>query len=216
MTKKYGFSYVKINFDSHCQYPFFALLCINMVNDKKIIKLIKNHEIGVLPTDTLFGLVGSAFSKKAVEKIYQLKERNPKSPCIILISSIKDLEKFNIKLDKNSKIFLRKNWPGKISVALSCPDKKLQYLHRGTKFLAFRFPNKKELINLIKKTGPLVAPSANPENKKPASSITEAKKYFGDEADFYVPGKANAIHSTLVKIEKGEIIILREGAAKVR
>lgn len=46
--------------------------------DRKIAEIIKNNGVGVLPTDTLFGLVGSAFSKKAVAKIYKIKKEIPK------------------------------------------------------------------------------------------------------------------------------------------
>ena len=41
---------------------------------KEIIKILKNGGIGVIPTDTIYGLVGSAFSKIAVERIYKIKK----------------------------------------------------------------------------------------------------------------------------------------------
>lgn len=187
------------------------------INDKKIIEILKRDGVGVLPTDTIYGLVGSAFSEKAVKKIYQIKKRNPKSPFIVLISSIEDLRRFEIELDENSKRFLLRNWPGKTSIILDCPNKKFAYLHRGTQSLAFRFPKKKSLIDLIKKTGPLVAPSANPEIEKPAENITQAKKYFANKVDFYVQGRMiDNLPSTLVKIEKGEIVVLREGSGKIK
>jgi L-threonylcarbamoyladenylate synthase len=187
------------------------------INDKKLIEIIKKGGIGVLPTDTLFGLVGSVFSKKTVERLYEIKKRNPRSPLIILISSLDDLEKFEIKLDEFSRKFLQKNWPGKVSVIFPCSNQKFKYLHRGTKSLAFRLPNKKSLLSLIKKTGPLVAPSANPESEKPAKNITEAKKYFGGKVDFYISGRINNnLHSTLVEIKKGKIKILRKGAGKIK
>ncbi len=186
------------------------------INQKEFAELIKEGGIGVLPTDTVFGLVGSAFSKKAVERIYEIKERNPQSPFIVLIGSTQDLEKFNIKLNQESKNFLQKNWPGKISVILPCSSPKFAYLHQGLKSLAFRWPRKKALVDLIKKTGPLVAPSANPKGQKLAKNITEAKKYFGNKIDFYVSGKTNELPSTLVKIEKGKLVILREGAKKIK
>ena len=65
---------------------------------KGIKKILLNHGVGVLPTDTLYGLVGSALSKKAVARIYKLRRRNPQKPFIILISSLADLKLFNIKL----------------------------------------------------------------------------------------------------------------------
>ncbi len=172
--------------------------------------------IGILPTDTLYGVVGSAFSKKAVERIYKVRRRNPKKPCIILISSISDLQKFGISdaFIHTNGLMLKKVWPGKVSIIFPLPkevQKKFEYLHRATKALAFRLPKKKSLITLLKKTGPLVAPSANPEGKKPAETIAEAKKYFGNKVDFYISGgKKTGKPSKLVSLVSGEPIILRK------
>ena len=172
-----------------------------MYTKNNIIEIIKNDGVGVMPTDTLYGLVGSAFSKKAINRIYGLKKRNKKKKLIVLISSIQDLKKFRISkhflLSQKMFTYLNKFWPGKASVIIE-----------GT---AFRLPAKKSLIGILKKTGPLVAPSANPEGLKPAENITEAKKYFGNQVDFYLAGgtlKSEA--STLIEInKKGEIKVLR-------
>lgn len=187
------------------------------ITNSKLVEIIKNGGVGVLPTDTLYGLVGSALNKKSVEKIYKLRKRNSGKPFIILISSLKDLNLFEIKLEKETEKLLKKLWPGKVSVILACVSKKLKYLHRGTNSLAFRIPKNKKLINLLKKTGPLAAPSANHEGKKPASTITEAKKYFGNKVDFYVDGGIlKSQPSTLVEIRGGKIIVLRQGAVKIK
>ena len=73
---------------------------------EKNIKIIHNGGIGVFPTDTLYGIVGSAFSKTAVERIYKVKGRHKQKPFIILISSINDIKKFGIVLNKTQKEFL--------------------------------------------------------------------------------------------------------------
>ncbi len=69
----------------------------------------------------------------------------------------------------------------------------------------------KKLFSLLQKTGPLVAPSANPQGLTPASNIKEAKKYFGDRVDFYIAGGTLISKpSTIIKINKnGEIEVLR-------
>ncbi|MBI4992007.1 MAG: threonylcarbamoyl-AMP synthase [Candidatus Harrisonbacteria bacterium] len=176
-------------------------------------KILSSGGVGVLPTDTIYGVVGLAMSKKAVVRIYKLRKRNPQKPLIILISSLRDLKLFNIRLNRETKKLLEKLWPGKVSVILPCADKKFKYLHRGTKTLAFRLPKKKDLIRLLKKTGSLVAPSANWEGYPSAKTIIEAKKYFGNKADFYVDaGKLESPPSTLIEIKNGRPILLRRGA----
>lgn len=179
---------------------------------QKLFKILENDGIAVLPTDTLYGLVGSALSKKAVERIYKLRRRNLKKPMIILIGSIDTLKLFNIKVDGKLKKMLNKFWPGKVSIILLCHSKKFTYLHRGAKKLAFRLPAKRGLLNLLKKTGPLVAPSANIEGLPPAKTIKEAKKYFKDKVDFYIgKGKIDSLPSTLIEIENGKVIVKRKG-----
>lgn len=181
---------------------------------KDIIDLINKGGIGVLPTDTVYGIHGLALNKRVVNRIYKIRKRNPKKPFIILISSIADLNHFKIKLEKKTQLFLKRIWPGKISVILHCQHSEFFYLHRGTNSLAFRMPKKKSLLALLKQTGPLISTSVNPEGQKPASSIAEAKKYFHNQLDFYMDQKyLKSPPSTLIKIENGVVTILRQGSA---
>lgn len=186
------------------------------VNNPEVWKILIDGGIGILPTDTIYGLVSSALAEKTVRRIYKLRKRNFRKPMIILISSLNDLSIFGIKVNKKLKKILLRFWPGKVSIILPCPSKKFFYLHRGVKTLAFRFPKNKNLIKLLKKTGPLVAPSANFEGSPPAKDIKEAKKYFGGQVDFYVDkGKMVSLPSTLISIKNNKVSILRAGATRI-
>ena len=180
---------------------------------EKAALLLREGAIGVIPTDTIYGICGSALNKKAVEKIYKLKKRKPAKPMIILIAALDDLKKFNIKLKNWQKKILLKIWPAKISVILPCPSKKFSYLHRGTKTLSFRIPAKSQLLKILKISGPLVAPSANWEGFEPAKTVSQAKKYFGNKVFYYNDrGELNGPASTLVDLTKKPVKILRKGA----
>lgn len=180
-----------------------------MTNNKIIKEIgedIKKGLIGVIPTDTIYGVVCSAMNKKSVEKIYKIKKRNLKKPMIVLISSIKDLDLFDIKIDKK---ITSKYWPGKVSLIV--PVKKFEYLHRGTNSLAFRLPNHEDLIKLIKISGPIVASSANIEGKDPAQTIEEAHDYFQDKVDFYIDyGKIKSKPSKIISLVDNKIEIVRK------
>jgi len=176
----------------------------------KNINILKNGGVGVFLTDTIYGVLGKALDHGAVERIYEIKSRDKNKPLIILISDYHDLELFDIKVGPELKKNLAEYWPGKVSIILPCKSSKFEYLHRGTNSLAFRYPKDKRIIGILRKTGPLVAPSANPQGKEPAESAEEAKKYFGEKVDFYESGKiTDSKPSTLIKIEGGEITILR-------
>jgi len=184
--------------------------------DVEIIQKLKDGKVGVMPTDTIYGLVGLALNPKAVERIYKLRKRDLQKPMIILIGDVADLETFNIEIDNKTRAIFKKYWPGKVSIILPCEDQKFSYLHRGEKSLAFRLPGNRDLRGLIKKVGPLVAPSANIEGKKPAETIEEAKKYFSDKVDFYIDGGTIKTRpSTLIKIDNGQVRMLREGSVRI-
>ncbi len=190
-----------------------------MKNDwEKAEEFLKNDGVVVLPTDTLYGIIGSALSKQVIEKIYKIKGRNENKPFIVLINSLKQLEIFGLKIgDREAKI-LEKFWPGKVSIILPCKLSKWKYIHRGTNTIAFRMIGikNKNLFSLINKVGALVAPSVNKEGGKPAENISEAKKYFGKQIDLYINlGTKKSKPSSLIKFDSNKWHVLRQGEKKI-
>jgi L-threonylcarbamoyladenylate synthase len=188
-------------------------------NWQKAKEVLNKDGVAILPTDTLYGIIGKALSKKTVERIYEIKGRDKSKPFIVLITSYKDLEIFGVKVMEEQAKILEKFWPGKVTVVLPCSSKKFKYLHRGVRSIAFRMigPKNKNLFNLIKKIGPLVAPSANPQELKHSENITQAKKYFGDKIDFYLSTSSKVgKSSTLVKFENDKLIVLRQGEVFIK
>ncbi|MBM3209872.1 L-threonylcarbamoyladenylate synthase [Candidatus Saccharibacteria bacterium] len=146
--------------------------------------LNKPGGIGVLRTDTLYGVVAKASDNLAVERVYTVKGRTPTKSPIILISSLGQLYDY---YDADTIAYLSSVWPAAVSVILPSVNAP-QWLQRGNMSVAYRLPNSPLLCQLIDKTGPLIAPSANPEGLTPAHSINEAHTYFGDLVDFYIDG----------------------------
>ncbi len=189
-------------------------------NDEKIFQALKNNGVVVMPTDTIYGIVGCAQNTAVVLRIYKMRKRNPKKPCIILIGDVDALNNFSIILNEKQKTVIEKYWSfdltqgpqlDSVSVVFDCPYKKFTYLHRGTKTLAFRLPASQSLRNLLLKTGPLIAPSANLEALPPSRTISEAKEYFGDSVDLYVDGGTITNKaSKVIKLNKdGSVNMLR-------
>jgi L-threonylcarbamoyladenylate synthase len=180
------------------------------------IEILKNNGVGVIPTDTVYGLVGCALSQESVKKISDIKNRTDGKGFIVLISSIDDLDIFGIEVSETARIFMKKFWPGKVSIEFVSNLPKFNFLKKIGDTIAFRLPNKEDLIKILKQTGPLVAPSANPEGQSPAKNITEAKKYFGDKVDFYQDGgELDSAPSTLVRIVDDKVEVLRQGSIKI-
>lgn len=193
---------------------------INLKDIKKkkldwIIEQLNSGKVGILPTDTIYGIHVRALDEKAIEKIYNLKKRDQRKPMIILISSLDDLKIFNIKLNDKIYNFLNKIWPDKVSVILPI-NSGFSYLHRGTNKLAFRIPNNKLLSKILPKTGPLISTSANLAKHPPTINLDNAKNYFKNQIDFYVnSGDIKSKPSTIIEIDGDQIKVLREGSVKL-
>ena len=166
--------------------------------------------VGVLPTDTLYGLVGSALDPDAVDRIYDLKERQPDKPVIVLISQLEQLEQFGVVMSEQLKERLMTYWPGPYTIVLSIEDEQFEYLDRGRMAIAFRMPASDELRALIDVVGPIIAPSANTEGRPPARNVAAAKAYFGTDVDFYIEGgDLDGPPSTIIEFDGEEVNTLR-------
>lgn len=196
---------------------------------KGIIELLRKGGVAVLPTDTIYGICGLALRPTTVKRIYRLRKRNQKKPMIVLIGAVHDIKKFGVAPDARAARIVKKVWPGKVSVLLPVARggagtaqvrKRFSYLHRGTEQIAFRLPRPAWLRALLKKSGPLVAPSANIEGKPPAQTVQEAFAYFGNHVDGYVDaGRLAGAPSTLIATgggaKRGAVKIVRQGAARI-
>ncbi len=155
------------------------------MNIEQLAKALNDDKVGVIPTDTVYGVVGRLFSEIAVRRIYEAKRHDPSrrvgTILIADISQIKDI------VSPEMLQYASRYWPGPVSVVLPLPDS-LRYAHGGNNTLAFRIPDVPELIELLQHTGPLATSSANLSGQPPAMTIQQAKNYFGDRVDFYIDG----------------------------
>jgi L-threonylcarbamoyladenylate synthase len=176
-------------------------------------KLCKAGAVGVIPTDTVYGLVSRATDAVAVERMYKIKKRDAK-PGTLIAANIDQLVALGIK--RRYLTAVEQWWPGALSVVIPCGDE-LAYLHRGMRSLAVRIPDKPELIQLLEQTGPLATTSANDPGQPTANTVEDARRYFGDAVDFYVDGGDMSGHvpSTVVRIVDDAIEVLRDGAVKI-
>lgn len=150
----------------------------------KLSEMLKAGNVGVLLTDTLYGLVAKADNEQAVERVFQLKHRDAEKPPIVLISDVSQLYD---PLPEGVDETIGGLWPGRNSVILPSPSAP-QWLVRGGQGVSYRLPDNPRLRQLIAETGPLIAPSANLQGEPPARSVGQAEGYFGDQVDFYVDG----------------------------
>lgn len=151
---------------------------------QQVIDILNSGGVAVVRTDTIYGIVASASNREAVNRVYEIKRRSSTKSPIVLISSGGDI--FD---DYDPSVFEKFSdyWPGKNSIILPSQVGP-SWLTRGSDSIAYRLPDSQELIRLLQKTGPLIAPSANPQGMPPAMDVAMAISYFGSKVDIYVDG----------------------------
>ena len=167
--------------------------------------------VGVLPTDTLYGLVARAADPAAVARLYRLKRRERKPGTVIAASPDQLVALGLAEADIRAAAHF---WPNPLSIVLTPRDDTLPHLHQGWGDFAVRIPADARLRELLQTTGPLVTSSANFAGEPAATTITAAQAYFSDAVDFYVDGGdlAGRLPSTVARITPDGLQILRQGA----
>lgn len=166
-----------------------------------------NGGVACIRTDTIYGLVGLASRQETVERIYAIKQRTPTKSPIVLIATVSQM--FDQYPDTVYEELLP-YWPGRYSIILPSQSGP-HWITRGNGSIAYRLPADDALRSLLRTTGPLIAPSANPEGLAPAETIEQAKQYFGDTVDYYSDGGtvSHSTPSSLLRYDTGQFIQLR-------
>jgi L-threonylcarbamoyladenylate synthase len=177
-----------------------------------IQKLLKPGTVGIIPTDTVYGLVACAADEQAVARLYALKSRDQK-PGTIIAASVEQLVDLGIKHRYMKPI--EHYWPNSISVVIPCEG--LGYLHAGKFSLALRIPKSKAIRNFLERTGPLLTSSANHAGQPISVTMAQAQDFFDGEVDFYVDGGDLSGHlpSTIIRVVDDAVEVLRDGAVKI-
>ena len=191
---------------------------INLANIKKAIKHLNKNECVAIPTETVYGLSGNAYSNKACEKIFRLKKRPKDNPLIVHYYNNIQLRK-DCNFDNRFLDLYKKFCPGPITFILN--------LHKNSKIskiatnkrnsLAIRFPKHPVTRALLKKLKfPLAAPSANLSSKVSAVRSIDVKEDFGNKIKYILEGGKSKIglESTIIDLRK-EPKILRVGGLEI-
>jgi L-threonylcarbamoyladenylate synthase len=158
------------------------VLKINPRNFKKIIevasKAIEEGKVLICPTDTVYGLLCDAENKKAVTKLFKIKNRPMGKPIPIFVRNIEMAKNFAF-IDTWQEKILNKLWPGKVTAILKRKDKLPKILFGKKKTIGLRIPDYKFINILFKKLNiPLTGTSANISGKPASTKIKEVINQF--------------------------------------
>lgn len=185
---------------------------------QKAITLLSNEELVAIPTETVYGLAGNIYSEKAINAIFETKQRPHFNPLIVHIPSVDYLDTIVEDIPKKAQALADAFWPGPMTLVLKKKNTIPDLITAGKDTVAVRIPNHPLTLELLNQLDfPLAAPSANPFNRISPTKPEHVEAYFKDQIQLVLDGDAckKGIESTIIGFEDGEPIIYRLGSTPI-
>lgn len=179
----------------------------------KIEKTLEAGGAVVLPTETVYGLFAQALNEEAVERVYELKQRPRDKALNLNVASLEEIYAFS----KNQPSYLEQLYqaflPGPLTIILQADDQVPAWINSGMETVGFRIPNHPVTLDLIRKYGPLIGPSANLSGKASGTSFQQIMMDFQEEVSGVEDDAAlTGQDSTILDLSGEKVLILRQGA----
>ena len=178
-----------------------------MESKKQLREILNNGEAVVLPTETVYGLFAKALDEKAVNYVYELKNRPRDKAMNLNVASYEDILFYSKEQPKYLKQLYDAFLPGPLTIVL-----KARWINSGLATVGFRLPNHPVTRELIQAEGPLIGPSANKSGKESGRHFDDIRAQF----DFQVTGYQDdnallGVDSTILDLSVSPARILRQG-----
>jgi len=183
-----------------------------IVSVQKAADLILRGEVVAIPTETVYGLAADAGNALAIKKTFQLKGRPTDNPLIVHISSSDEIAKFSDLFTPDIQRLTDKFWPGPLTIILPKKNNVMDIITAGLDSVALRMPNHKSTLALLKKSGPVTAPSANRSGRPSPTRPQHVMDDLGEDFPVVDGGECEiGIESTVLDLTTETPTILRPG-----
>lgn len=195
---------------------------------------IKRNAVIGMPTETVYGLAGNAFSLEALTQIFQTKERPTFDPLIVHVCldnptpSLSELEQLhlvdgnalNTLARKRADVLIQKFWPGPLTLVLPKAPQVPDLVTSGLPSVAIRMPRHPVAQALIRECKtPLAAPSANRFGRISPTTASAVFNELGDRIELILDGGPCevGVESTVIQLgTQGEVTLLRPGGISIQ
>ena len=176
------------------------------------LEALNNHQVIAFPTETVFGLGVFYDDEEAYYLLNKIKRRREDKPYTMMLSKVEDIFKY-AEVDNRYLKLIKKYMPGPLTILVRSKDNVPAYVTHNTRVLGVRIPENVEALELLEYVKkPLLVPSANRADEKPALNDEEVKTIFQDEIKVVVPGSTcQGQPSTIIDITGDEIKLIRKG-----
>ena len=167
----------------------------------------------ILPTETVYGIFAKALDQQAVDYIYELKRRPREKALNLNVADEKTIRIYSKSQPSYLSKLIASFLPGPLTIILQANEKVPEWIHSGMDTVGFRIPAHPKTLELIRKFGPLVGPSANLSGYASGTKYEAIVKEFdqlvpGFEDDAFLTGQ----DSTILDISGSKARILRQGS----
>jgi L-threonylcarbamoyladenylate synthase len=178
------------------------------------IEAVKNGELVVLPTDTVYGIGADAFTPYAVKALLTAKGRTPQMPPPVLVGSRHTLDGLVLTLPAVARDLVDAFWPGALTVVLEHAPSLQWDLGESGGTVAVRMPLHPVALEVLRETGPMAVSSANKTGQPPAVTAEEAREQLGYAVRVYLEAGPcpDPVPSTIVDVTGDIPRVLRDGA----
>ena len=193
---------------------------INLIenyNEKEIQKAseeIKNGNLVIFPTETVYGIGANAFNEEACNNIFKAKGRASDNPLIVHVCNEEMISQVVKQPNELETKLIKEFCPGPFTIILKAKDIIPKIVTAGIDTVGIRMPSNKIANKLIEYANtPIAAPSANASGKPSGTKIEDIKKEFdGKVATIIDAGMVDiGLESTVVKVIENKVVILRPG-----
>jgi len=177
-------------------------------------RIIRNGGVVVFPTRSLYGLGADAFSTKAVNRIFHIKQRPAGKPILVLIKSKDELNRLVALVPPAATAIMEKFWPGRISIVFQTKQGLLANLTAGTKKIGIRLPGHNVASALVKAAcSPITGTSANLSGNAGCFQVNDLDEKIVDSVDLILDAGPlkGGVGSTVIDVTGKAPLILRQG-----
>ena len=187
----------------------------------EVNKILKNGGVIAFVTDTVWGLGCLPDNEKAVQRIYEIKQRDGKKPLILMSDEFYNLLDYvKQPIEKEAQKLIKKHFPGALTLVLEKSEKTPDYITSSMPTVGVRIPDNETFAQICRSIEGrvLATTSANLSGEPAALTYEEAVKYIGDKVDLVIPSngfEAQGRASTVAGFKNGEIIVYRQGEIEI-
>lgn len=177
-------------------------------------RILKDGGLVVFPTETVYGLGANAYDENAVANIFKAKGRPQDNPLIVHISSLDQVKDIAVDVPDEFYKLAERFMPGPLTVILKKSDKIPYVVTAGGDTVGVRMPDNAYTRQLIAKSFPLAAPSANRSKHISPTTAQHVYEDLNGEVDLILDDGACqvGIESTVLDLTVDVPTILRPGA----